>query len=228
MNGKQLKTVRNEEEQKRASEVFNDLRNELLKRDLSNTENYDKAILTLSAAALGISLTAIRFVVPLEGAEYFWLIKYGWGFLSLSMIISLAAFLMSNKAISIQLKNAEGYYIDGLENARNRKNRYATINNGLNKATGLLFALAIIAIMTFVIINIDPKENTMKKNSNSTKATPVIIRESANVPTIQKIPSEGETAANSANIPTMQQVPGTQTTSQGSNSDSSKDEGKTK
>ena len=54
-----VKIDRNEKDQLIANQMYDKFRDELLKRDLSNTENYDKAILTLSASSLGLSLTAI-------------------------------------------------------------------------------------------------------------------------------------------------------------------------
>ncbi|WP_157385745.1 hypothetical protein [Methylosarcina fibrata] len=69
---------RTEEQQKRANELYDSYRDEVRKRQLSNNENYDKTILSLSSAGLALSLTAIRFVVPLEIASYLDLIKWSW------------------------------------------------------------------------------------------------------------------------------------------------------
>jgi hypothetical protein len=101
---------------------------------------------------------------------------------------------------------------------------------GPPQITGLFFSLAISAIVTFVIINIDSEENKMSNDSESTQTTTVNIREStnesANIPTMQKVPSGTEVGQNSANIPTMQQAPGTQTTSQSSGNSSGGESGK--
>ncbi len=211
------KITRTEEDQSRANEMFDSFRDELLKRDLSNTENYDKSILTLSAASLGLSLTAIRFVVPIETASFIWLIILGWLLLLGSIITSLAAFLISNKAIGIQIKSAEDYYLGCIAEAFSRKNTYLKINSILNQVTGLMFAAAISVIVAFVIFNINSGAIAMSKNG-SEKTTTVNIRESANVPTMQKVSSDTGLNINSANIPTMQQAPGTTTTSQSDSS----------
>ena len=86
------------------NKLLNKHKDELLKRDLSNTENYDKAILTLSSAGLGFSLVAIKSIVPWESAVFVWLVISGWSLLLLSIIICLVAYLVSNKAIGIELK----------------------------------------------------------------------------------------------------------------------------
>jgi hypothetical protein len=209
------KIVRTEEQQNRATEMFDSFRDELLKRDLSNTENYDKSILTLSAAALGLSLTAIRFIVPLETASYLWLVILCWILLLGSIISSLAAFLVSNKAIAVQIGHAEEYYIKCIAEAFDRKNVCLTINSYLNRATGVMFAVAITAIVAFVTLNIISGDEAMNKKGGD-KPTTVNIRESANIPTMTRVPSDFDISINSANIPTMQQAPETTTTSQGS------------
>ncbi|MCW8918475.1 MAG: hypothetical protein OQL08_06635 [Gammaproteobacteria bacterium] len=205
--------TRTKEEQVIANEMFNSLRDELLKRELSNTENYDKAILTLSSAALGISLTAIKFVVPLDSSEHIWLLKFGWLLLLFSIVTSLSAYLMSNKAISIQLNNATDYYHKGINEAFNRKNIYTSINLFLNKATGIAFIAAISAIVAFVITNLEPEIEKMSTKDTNKSSTTVNLNDSATIPVMQKVPTGVE--KNSATIPTMQQAPGTQTTSQG-------------
>ncbi|MCI5128876.1 MAG: hypothetical protein D3907_10350 [Candidatus Electrothrix sp. AUS3] len=216
MDTKLNKITRSEDEQKKADEMFNDLRDELLKRDLSNTENYDKTILTLSSAALGLSLTAIKLIVSFNGAEHIWLIKFGWIFLLLTIVATLLAYLIGNKAIAIQLDNARDYYLKGVEDAFNRKHILITVNTILNRATGLMFIAAISAIVAFVIINIDQGNDKMsRKNANVTTAKVVTVKKSANIPTMQQVPTTGGNPQDSANVPTMEQAPGTQTTSQG-------------
>ena len=123
-------------------------KDELLKRDLSNTENYDKAILTLSSAGLGFSLVAIRSIVPLESAVFVYLVISGWSLLLISIIICLVAYLISNKAIAIELKKI------GSENAANQENRWKKINGILNISSGATFIIAMILIVIFVILNV--------------------------------------------------------------------------
>lgn len=213
------KIERTPEDQKKADKMFDALRDELLKRDLSNTESYDKAILTLSSTALGVSLTAIKFVVPLATAEYIWLIKLGWLFLLISITSSLSAYLISNKALIIQTDNARDYYINGIKDAFNRPNVFITLNDILNKVTGLIFIAALAAIVAFVIINIDSEGEKMSNENGNTATSAKIatlMKKSANIPTIQQVPAEGGENTISANVPTMEQAPGSQGTSQGS------------
>ncbi len=205
--------TRSIEEQKIANSMFDKLRDDLLKRDLSNTENYDKAILTLSSSSLALSLTAIKFVVPIATASCIILLKSAWALLVLSVVCSLVAYLMSNKAMAVQLNNARDYYKNGLDDAFSRKNSYSTINLYLNLITGITFAIAVFLIVTFITINIESGEPTMSdKKGNS-----IYTEKSANTPSMERVP-----VGDSANVPTMEQAPSTTTTSDSGSSSGNK------
>jgi hypothetical protein len=211
---------RTKEQQEVADNLFDKLRDNLLTRDLSNTENYDKAILTLSASSLGLSLTAIKFVVTKATASSLILLKMGWTLLVISVISSLVAYLIGNKAIKVQLENARDYYKNGIEGAFSRKNIFSRVNSFLNYLTGLSFALAIILIVTFISINLEIGESTMSDKSKSSGRTnksanipniesvTTTVGDSANVPTLEIITNTPEVGG-SANIPTMEQAPST-------------------
>ena len=144
---------RTKEEAAKDKEIYENLRNELLRRDLSNTENYDKSILTLSSAALGLSIASINSIIPLDTAKEICLLKLGWVLLLTSTISSLAAYLISNKGISKQIGYAEKYYLDGDEKYFDKPNIYTKINYALNISTGLIFILGMISIVYFIIDN---------------------------------------------------------------------------
>ncbi|MEP1551790.1 MAG: hypothetical protein ABJJ44_12050 [Paraglaciecola sp.] len=208
---------RNQEDQKVADELFDKFRDDLLARELSNSEGYDKAILALSSASLGFSLTAIKFIVPIDTAIHIWLLILCWALLVLSVIFSLSAYLISNKAIHTQLNNARDYYKKGIEDAFTRRNIYASINTFLNQVTGLLLAMAITIIVVFISINITNGESEMsEKTSSGTN-----VEKSANIPTMERVSTTADSATNSANVPTMEQAPNTGTTSQGGSSSES-------
>ena len=94
---------------------------ELSKRDLSNVENLDKAILSLSSAGLGLSLVFIRNVVPLKDASYISLLHLSWFMFVLAIISTLSSYLFGQSALDKQRKLNEMYYLDGDEDAGLRK-----------------------------------------------------------------------------------------------------------
>jgi hypothetical protein len=203
---------RTEEDQKVANEMFDKLRDDLLSRDLSNTENYDKAILTLSSSSLALSITTIKFVVPVATATYIILLKSARVLLAISIVCSLLAYLISNKAMGVQLNNARDYYKKDIESAFSEKNVFTTINSYINIITGLTFAFAICLLITFITINIETGEITMTDKRENRVRTE---KRSANIPNMESV---NTTAGNSANVPTMEQAPSTATTSESNSS----------
>jgi uncharacterized membrane protein len=85
-------------------ELYDRTRRDLLDRQLSNSEKFDNAILTLSTGALAISLAFIKDIVPLEIAQNLWLLKASWWLFGFSIISTLVSFAASQLGISRQLK----------------------------------------------------------------------------------------------------------------------------
>lgn len=212
MSSESGKIQRTDEEQKRSIEIYDNYRDELNKRQLSNTENYDKAILTLSSAGLAISLSFIKNIVTLENAQYLYLLKASWTLFLLSIVVSLVAYLIGNAAISRQLRIAEDYYVNKLISAQTEKNRLSQFNNIINYTVGLFFVLAISILVVFVIFNIQQESKVM--SDKNTKVEHVRLQESATVPSMQRVPEQGDISIHSAQIPSMQAAPGSTSASQ--------------
>jgi hypothetical protein len=198
----------NEETRKKAAEIYDSFRDELLKRQLSNTENYDKSILTLSSSGLAISLTFLKTIIPIDEANHLWMIKTSWLCFLFSITLSIIAYLISNAAIDKQLEIAENYYIRLDNKAFNEKNYLSIANECINKIVGILFILAIVATILFVTLNINQTEPEMSHNNeNKTNSGKLVLGlESAGVPRMQRIP-EPQLSINSAQIPRMQAIP---------------------
>jgi hypothetical protein len=143
------------DQQKRAIEICDSYRDDLRKRQLSNNENYDKTVLTLSSSGLALSLTAIKFAIPLTTARYLYLIQGSWWLFGATIFISIFAYWISNKALDKQLEIAEEYYSKGIEDAFSKKNWYSNVNDWLNMAAGLTFIIATSLIVSFVTFNIN-------------------------------------------------------------------------
>ncbi len=205
------KFIRTGEEQKRCDEIHDAYRAELLKRQLSNTENYDKAIFSLSSSALALSLTAIKFIIPIDTAYYLWAIKLSWVLFLFTIILSLGSFLVSNHGITKQLSIAEDLYIKGLVKAQTEKNYFANLNSVLNYITGTMFVLAISMTIFFVTVNINgsSKMSNEKKPQVKVNSTAKLVLDSANIPTMMIAPGNEGSVGLSADIPTMQMAPGT-------------------
>ena len=127
---------------------------EINKRMLSNSEAFDKAILSLSSAGLGISLTFFRFVVPANQAVSIEFLERSW-YLFLGAIVStLVSFAVSQQAQKKEIEHAEKYYLEDLEEYSNKNNPAANLTEALNILSGILFIFALINIVSFVTKNI--------------------------------------------------------------------------
>jgi hypothetical protein len=59
----------------------------------ANAEPLDKAVLTLSGAALALSLTFSKDIAPPDRAVWLWLLFVSWGLFVLSIAINIAGYL---------------------------------------------------------------------------------------------------------------------------------------
>lgn len=163
--------------------TYSQLRERLLQNQLSNSENFDKAILSLSSAGLGISLTLVRYLVGVTSESNYIILKLSW-FLFVSAIIStILSFVSSQKGIERQLYYAEKYYLDDDEDFFNKKNIYSIITNGLNGLSALFFIFAVVVTVIFASLNVENGGQSMpeKKNTNIGLAV-----NGAKIPTMQK------------------------------------------
>lgn len=217
MDSNRDQTKQAEQDKNRAVQMHDSFREELLKRQLSNSENYDKAILTLSSSGLAISISFINFIKDISRADFIFLMSLSWAFFTLAIILSLIAYYVGNKAIDKQLDIAEDYYLNGNNEAITQKNRFTTYNEWLNVSCGVLFILGIFCVAIFVVINVH------KGGAFMSERKPTVLEcinlDSASIPRMQRV-NAGEIAISSASIPRMQAAPATSTTSSTSTSTS--------
>ena len=178
--------------------IYGEARSDLLKRQLSNSENADRAILSVSTAALGFSLAFLKDIVPLQDAVLGFLPYISWALFVLSIVVTLLSFFTSQKAIDDQLVLAHRYYIERDESAVQVRTRSALLTERLNIAGAMLLVAGLFATCAFVGINFGKGiDMTDKKQMN----------EGSSAPTMQKVPQSGSLEQRGAGIPTLQTVP---------------------
>lgn len=138
------------EEYKKMHASFRDY---LLKSQISNSENFDKSILSLSSAALGLSLAFIKDIVKLQNVQAVLLLKLSWILFTVAIISTVISFATSQKSITLQLDYAEKYYLEEKFEYLTKKNSWKNITILLNSISGVIFVLAIILTVIFVILN---------------------------------------------------------------------------
>jgi len=207
-----------DKDKQKREDIYQRTRDDLLKRQLSNSENFDKAILTLSSAGLGLSLTFIKHVVQFDAAQNHWLLVLSWVMFVLSILVTLVSFHISQAGIAKQLEIAEDYYLKDVKDALERPNNAAVYTERAGYFSATTFLIAIIALVLFISLNINRKENKMsdeqKHQSGDTQKLEggapvpqlqkVIIDKGATIPALQQSLDTGDRGAP---IPSIQRIP---------------------
>jgi len=186
--------IQNDDTKKR-EELYVETRAELLARQLSNSERFDNAILSLSTGALGISIVFIKDIVPIKTAQNILLLKISWWLFGLSIISTVVSFVASQAGIRTQLKFAEHYYLLKQEEYLKKKNFSSLINDFLNYMSGAIFIVAVILTIIFVSSNIGGNVQM------SDKIKMHRIQGGAEIPKMQSV-----TSKDGASIPKMQPI----------------------
>lgn len=143
-----------DKERKKREELHAETRKDLLTRQLSNSERFDGAILTLSTAALGLSLAFIKDVVLFEKAEVTGLLVTSWWLFGCAIVSTLLSFIASQLGIRKQLTYADKYYLHEKNEYLAKRNIPARLTDFLNYASAILFVAALIFTIIFVSENL--------------------------------------------------------------------------
>jgi hypothetical protein len=106
------------------------------KRELSNAENFDKAILTYSSAWLGFSLAFLKDFLPITSAKYGWLLYSSWILFMLAVIVTVTSYITSQRALKRFESIGERYYLNNEEAAFDAPNIWGSLTNWLNGISG--------------------------------------------------------------------------------------------
>ncbi len=131
-------------------EVYVKEEEDLSKRELSNVENLDKAILSLSSAGLGVSLVFIRNVVKLAEATHVLLLHISWGMFILAIISTLSSYLFGQHALNKQRKFNEKFYLEGDEDAGQQISRASQITGVLSYVSVISYIAAVSCTALFI------------------------------------------------------------------------------
>lgn len=202
-----------DEDQKIRHELFGKYREDILRRQLSNTENYDKAVLSLSTAFLGFSMAFLKDFVSYKNAICALLLPVSWALFCLSIVATIASFFISHKGLATQLKHAEKYYLENDPAYLTKKNHAATLTELVNYGSAFSFILAITTTIIFVVANLANGANMTEKKTNviALEGAPIPsmqqVQKGAFVPLMQQVPSGLGLATAGAQIPVMQLAP---------------------
>jgi hypothetical protein len=145
--------------------VYLEERKSLFDAIREGSQSFDKAILTLSAGAFGLSLTFIREIVPHISPETFYMLIVAWICFGVSMLSTLISFLTSQRACKKQIEILEKYFLNDnpcKPKESPPKNKPSVWTNRLNIFSIVVFIIGVIFLATFTILNL--REDTMSDN----------------------------------------------------------------
>ena len=182
---------------------------DLFARQMSNAKAFDKAVLTLASAALGLSLAFIKDVAPpLSAARFPWLLYLSWWLLASTIVMTVASFLVSQQGIQRQLDIARRYHKERIEAAANEKNRLADATVWLNLLSGGAFIAAVIATTGFISVNIE-RASAMVEHQNFpiNVPSPERIERGMPIPRVERLPARDPAQQTPATQPTQTTQP---------------------
>ena len=144
-----------DDDQEKFFELYVKEEADLSKRDLSNVENLDKAILSLSSAGLGLSLIFIRNVVKLADASHVWILYTSWAIFVLAITSTLLSYLFGQSALNKQSEFNEKYYLEGDEDAGQQTSRASKITRFLSYVSIFTYIAAVSFTALFIALNLE-------------------------------------------------------------------------
>jgi len=165
--------------------IFESARDHLDQASLNNTEQLDKAILTLSSAGLALSLSFSNSLMRLGNAENLLGLKISWLCFSIAIVSTLISFLTSASAISIEREHIYKYYIEENDKYGAANNRWGIVTYYINRFSVVAFIAAVALSVLFVWSNVPPGENDMinkPHTSQEKKGYVPPMKQPANVP----------------------------------------------
>jgi len=133
-----------------------DHRNLLIDADRESARSFDKAMITLPAGALALTITFIKEISPFPTNT--WLLYIVWGSFILSLLSILISFLTSQSAIKTDIEKLDDELrdiADELRDNTNDKKNYADCwTNLLNMFSIGSFIVGVSFLVVFAIINL--------------------------------------------------------------------------
>jgi len=149
-------------------DVYLDERRALIEAEKSSSQQFDKAILTLAAGALAISLTFIQHIVPHPKNWTVYFLSFSWLTFIISILSTLCSFLTSQSACSRQREILEKEFFSSSEN-EDHMNTMAIWTKGLNWLSISSFILGVILLAVFSIANITDVKGVNMAQKDKTK-----------------------------------------------------------
>jgi hypothetical protein len=134
---------------------------DVTQKEVANADNYDKSLLTLSSALLGISLTFIDNVVPLGNALWKWALVASWACFALTILTVLASIMYGQHCLNQLAKSAKVYFLEHDKSSNGISENIRRRLFWFNCANGAIFFSGVVLMVVFVSVNILRGESVM-------------------------------------------------------------------
>jgi hypothetical protein len=152
------------EDLKQKEELYRAERQMLVEAGDKNIEQHDKAMLTLSAGALALSLTFVEKIAPHPIPATQFLLGIAWLFFILSLIVILASFQTSHKAYCRQREIIDEQHCPTPGKECDSRNNWAYWTEGLNICSYSCFILGVIFLASFSWSNLPGAGNERQES----------------------------------------------------------------
>lgn len=132
----------------------------LVELERSGSESFDKTITTLSAGALGLSITFIHEIAPTPQSETVGILIVAWSGFGLALLVTLFSLLSSQSAMRKQRDLLDQEY-KGIQSLEGQTSWTAKVTNALNWSSIAFFTVGVIFLAMFTVKNLPNKEGTM-------------------------------------------------------------------
>lgn len=160
---------------------WKEFRKSVYENKIKSEDDYEKYITLISSGALGLSITFIEKIVPLNSAINKWVLIFGWVLLTVTLFAGLLSHFFSRKYSEKTIEEIDNdENIDLIISNINKRNKYLEY---FNFSTISTLVLGIISIVTFISINIlIISDNPNSKPSPSQKPLPSTEEKGRTIP----------------------------------------------
>ena len=127
---------------------------DLLARNLSNTENLSKYVFSLSSAGLGVSLVVVKDLKLLASANFKWMLLVSWVAFLITISCALVSYLTSLHGIDKGFDRIEEEYEKETEEKAEEKKRPGRTTKILRYVFVISCIIGVLFTPLFIVLNI--------------------------------------------------------------------------
>ena len=131
----------------------------------ASSDAFDNNLLTFSSAALGLSISFIKDIVPLASSENIGWLFVSWVSFATCIIVTIASFQFGVLAQRAHSENLRRYYLDCNEEYLDRRTVWSCLITLSTVIGSLCFTVGLVSTLVFACCNISHirEVNTLKK-----------------------------------------------------------------